>query len=49
MGNYRGITLLDVVSKLFHKVLANRLVKYAEGKGLLHTAQNAFRRGRSTG
>jgi hypothetical protein len=26
MGNYRGITLLDVVSKLFHKVLANRLV-----------------------
>ena len=48
MGNYRGITLLDVVSKLFHKVLANRLVKYAEGRGLLHTAQNAFRRGRST-
>jgi hypothetical protein len=42
MGNYRGITLLDVVSKLFHKVLANRLVKYAEGRGLLHTAQNAL-------
>jgi hypothetical protein len=48
MGNYRGITLLDVVSKLFHKVLANRLVKHAESNGLLHTAQNAFRSGRST-
>jgi hypothetical protein len=48
MGSYRGITLLDVVSKLFHKVLANRLVKHAESNGLLHTAQNAFRSGRST-
>jgi hypothetical protein len=34
MGNYRGITLLDdVVSKLFHKVLANRLVKHAASNG----------------
>ncbi len=28
--------------------ISNRLVTYAEGRGLLHTAQNAFRRGRST-
>jgi hypothetical protein len=48
MGNYRGITLLDVVSKLFHKVLANRLVQHVENHGLLNTAQNAFRPGRST-
>jgi hypothetical protein len=40
--------VLDVVSKLFHKVLANRLVKHAESNGFLHTAQNAFRSGRST-
>jgi hypothetical protein len=48
MNNYRGITLLDVVSKLFHKVLANRMLGYAETHGLLDTAQNAFRKGRST-
>ena len=48
MANYRGITLLDVVSKLFHKVLANRLLQHAERHGLLHEAQNAFRPGRST-
>ena len=47
MSNYRGITLLEVVGKLFHKVLANRLLRHAEDAGLLHTAQNAFRRGRS--
>ena len=47
MSNYRGITLLDVVGKLFHKVLANRLLRHAEERGLLSTAQNAFRRGRS--
>jgi hypothetical protein len=48
MSNYRGITLLDVVSKLFHKVLANRLLEYAEDNNLLHTAQNAFRKKRCT-
>jgi hypothetical protein len=47
MSNYRGITLLDVVGKLFHQVLANRLLRHAEASGLLPTAQNAFRRGRS--
>ncbi len=29
VGNYRGITLLDVVGKLFHKVLAGRLARHA--------------------
>ena len=36
-----------MVGKLFHKVLANRLLRHAEERGLLSTAQNAFRRGRS--
>jgi hypothetical protein len=35
MANYRGITLLDVVSKLFHKVLAARLLRHAEDNSLL--------------
>jgi hypothetical protein len=35
MSKYRGITMLDMVIKLFHKVLANRLVSHAEALGLL--------------
>jgi hypothetical protein len=48
MANYRGITLLDTISKLFNRVLADRLLTYAEETTMLHEAQNAFRRGRST-
>jgi hypothetical protein len=48
MANYRGITLLDVVSKLFHKVLAKRLLRYAEDNSLLSNTQNAFRPDRGT-
>jgi hypothetical protein len=48
MANYRGITLLDTLSKLFNKVITNRLLAHAEDAGLLHEAQNAFRPGRST-
>jgi hypothetical protein len=47
MANYRGITLLDVISKLFHSVLATRLLRHDEDNNLLHDAQNAFRPGRS--
>jgi hypothetical protein len=48
MANYRGITLLDTVSKLFNRVVADRLLEHAEEACLLHEAQNAFRPGRST-
>jgi hypothetical protein len=40
--------MLDTLSKLFNKVIANRLLAHAEDAGLLHEAQNAFRPGRST-
>ena len=48
MANYRGITLLDVISKLFNKILANRIIDHVEANDLLHEGQNAFRKGRST-
>jgi hypothetical protein len=48
VANYRGITLLDSLSKLFNKVIAERLLAHAEDACLLHEAQNAFRPGRST-
>lgn len=48
MANYRGITLLDVISKLFNKIISNRLIRFVEDNHLLHEGQNAFRPGRCT-
>ena len=46
-GNYRGITLLSVVGKVFCKVINNRLVQYLDCGGKLHEGQTGFRVGRS--
>ena len=46
-GNYRGITLLDVIGKLYCRVINNRLLKYLELNGKLHEGQGGFRIGRS--
>ena len=45
--NYRGISLLSVVSKLYSAVLNNRLLNYLEDEHLLAEEQNGFRRNRS--
>ena len=42
-GNYRGITLLNVVGKLFCKILNNRLVIRLESDKALHEGQAGFR------
>ena len=42
-GNYRGITLLSVVGKVFCKILNNRLVKRLDRGGILHEGQAGFR------
>ena len=44
--NYRGITLLSVVGKVFCKILNNRLVQCLD-KGTLHEGQAGFRINRS--
>ena len=46
-GNYRSITLLSVVGKVFCKVVNNRLVQSLDCGGKLHEGQAGIRVGRS--
>ena len=45
MENYRGITLLSVVGKLFTYILNNRLNDWAENYNVCIEAQAGFRKG----
>ena len=47
-SNYRGITLLSSLGKLFSRTLNNRLVKWAEKYNVYIEAQAGFRKGMST-
>ena len=44
---YRGITLLNVVGKLYRRLINNHLLKYLESKDKLHEGQGGFRSGSS--
>ena len=46
-NNYRGITLLNVVGKLFNKVLIYRLLYWFEEHNKLSESQKGFRSGHS--
>ena len=46
--NYRGISLLNVVGKIFIKVLNARLVNWAESRSLMKQEQIGYRKGCST-
>ncbi len=45
--NYRGISLLSCIYKVYSSILNARLVKHLDDEQILHDEQNGFRRGRS--
>lgn len=46
--NYRGITLLSCLAKLFSRILNNRLQRWAEENSVISDAQYGFKKGCST-
>ena len=47
-GNYRGVVLLNMASRIEARLAARRLGVWSEDMGLLDDNQAGFRRGRST-
>lgn len=47
-GNYRPVSILPVMSKIFEKVVYSQLYKYLDNKSLLYKNQSGFRTGFST-
>ena len=47
-NNYRGITLVSCLSKLFTGILDKRIIDWAEENNVISDSQFGFRRGRST-
>ena len=48
-SNYRPISILPVVSKVFELILKKQFVAYLEENSILHINQHGFRSGHSTG
>ncbi len=46
-SNHRGVTLLNVVGKLYSRIVNIRLFKYSEPENKLHEGKGGFRWGRS--
>jgi hypothetical protein len=47
INNYRGISILPFLAKLFEKLIANQIKKYFESNNLFYSGQHGFRRGHS--
>ena len=45
--NYRPVTLTSHIIKLFERVIAEKIMKYMEDKGLFNSRQHGFRKNRS--
>lgn len=47
-GNYRPISLLSIINKIFEKALYKRLLNYLEANNIINHNQFGFRKGHST-
>ena len=47
-SNYRPISILPILSKIFERACTDQLVKYLEENNLISVAQHAYRKGHST-
>ncbi|CAA9998994.1 unnamed protein product [Nesidiocoris tenuis] len=47
-ANYRGISLINSLTKIFSQILQLRLLKFVDTRSLLPENQNGFRKGRGT-
>ena len=48
ISNYRPISILPVISKIFERACTDQLVKYLEENDLISRSQHAYRKGHST-
>ena len=48
MSNYRPISVLNIYSKIFEKLVHKKLYNYLECKGILNESQYGFRENRGT-
>ena len=46
--NYRGITLINILAKIYSQLLVNRLTKWSEKEEKLNNTQFGFQTGKST-
>ena len=46
-GNYRPISLISCISKVFERIIRKQVLAFLERKGLLNNTQHGFRSGRS--
>lgn len=48
LGNYRPVSILSNVSKIFEKIIYTRIMNFVETKNVITERQNGFRRNRGT-
>ena len=48
-SNYRPISILPILSKVFERLLKGQMMMYLEDELLLNVNQHGFRQGKSTG
>ena len=47
-SNYRGITLINIISKIYSTILLNRLTKWCNEHEVINNVQFGFQKGKST-